>query len=167
MKVGGKIIRPTEREDLYTPTVISMTAIGKTIRLMATEFTVIWMVPDTKVTGRKISSTVRVLKPGLMVQVTTETMSKERSTELESSPGLTAAHTQVSSMRITSKEKVTLSLVAYYSLGIYEWSDGRKFQGQWKNNKMEGYGIFTWPDGRKYEGDYVDDKKEGNGVFYW
>ncbi len=32
---------------------------------------------------------------------------------------------------------------------------------------MEGYGIFTWPDGRKYEGDYVDDKKEGNGVFYW
>ena len=30
---------------------------------------------------------------------------------------------------------------------------------------MEGTGVFTWPDGRKYEGDYVDDKKEGNGVF--
>jgi len=29
------------------------------------------------------------------------------------------------------------------------------------NNKMEGTGEFTWPDGRKYVGDYVDDKKEG------
>lgn len=31
----------------------------------------------------------------------------------------------------------------------------------------EGYGVFTWPDGRRYEGEYVDDKKEGNGVFFW
>jgi len=29
------------------------------------------------------------------------------------------------------------------------------------NNKMEGHGVFTWPDGRRYEGEYVDDKKEG------
>jgi len=26
---------------------------------------------------------------------------------------------------------------------------------------MEGSGTFSWPDGRKYEGEYVDDKKEG------
>jgi len=26
---------------------------------------------------------------------------------------------------------------------------------------MEGHGTFSWPDGRKYEGDYADDKKEG------
>jgi hypothetical protein len=32
---------------------------------------------------------------------------------------------------------------------------------------MEGYGVFTWPDGRKYEGEYIDDKKEGKGTFYW
>lgn len=32
---------------------------------------------------------------------------------------------------------------------------------------MEGSGVFTWPDGRRYEGEYRDDKKEGNGVFYW
>jgi hypothetical protein len=32
---------------------------------------------------------------------------------------------------------------------------------------MEGEGVFKWPDGRKYEGEYVDDKKEGRGVFYW
>ena len=108
IKAGGKIIRLTEREDLYTPTVISTMAIGKMIRLMGTEFTVIWMVPDTKVTGKKISSTVKVLKPGLMEQATMETMSKERNTVLESSPGLTVALTPVSSMRITLKEKVIL-----------------------------------------------------------
>ena len=27
--------------------------------------------------------------------------------------------------------------------------------------------MFKWPDGRRYEGQYVDDKKEGNGTFYW
>jgi hypothetical protein len=37
----------------------------------------------------------------------------------------------------------------------------------WRNNKMEGPGVFQWPDGRKYEGNYVDDKKEGHGTFHW
>lgn len=46
-------------------------------------------------------------------------------------------------------------------IGIYQWADGRCFNGEWKNNKMEGRGVFTWPDGRKYEGEYIDDKKEG------
>jgi len=32
---------------------------------------------------------------------------------------------------------------------------------------MNGYGVFTWPDGRKYDGNYVEDKKEGRGKFTW
>ena len=32
---------------------------------------------------------------------------------------------------------------------------------------MHGRGVFTWKDGRKYEGDYVDDKKHGYGEFLW
>jgi hypothetical protein len=32
---------------------------------------------------------------------------------------------------------------------------------------MDGEGKFTWPDGRKYEGEYKDDKKEGLGIFEW
>jgi len=35
---------------------------------------------------------------------------------------------------------------------VYTWPDARKYDGQWINNKMDGYGVFTWPDGRKYEG---------------
>ena len=27
--------------------------------------------------------------------------------------------------------------------------------------------VFTWDDGRKYEGEYKDDKKHGYGVFEW
>jgi len=32
---------------------------------------------------------------------------------------------------------------------------------------MEGKGVFTWTDGRTYEGDYKDDKKFGWGTFSW
>lgn len=32
---------------------------------------------------------------------------------------------------------------------------------------MDGYGIFNWPDGRSYEGEYSDDKKHGKGLFKW
>jgi hypothetical protein len=32
---------------------------------------------------------------------------------------------------------------------------------------MDGEGKFTWPDGRIYEGEYKDDKKEGYGTFEW
>ena len=30
---------------------------------------------------------------------------------------------------------------------------------------MNGEGTFTWPDGRKYEGEYLNDKKHGLGKF--
>lgn len=32
---------------------------------------------------------------------------------------------------------------------------------------MDGKGLFTWADGRKYIGEYVDDKKQGHGIFEW
>ena len=32
---------------------------------------------------------------------------------------------------------------------------------------MEGTGLFTWGDGKKYEGEYLDDKKHGLGTFSW
>ena len=51
-------------------------------------------------------------------------------------------------------------------LGIYTWPDGRRYEGAWIDNKMNGKGIFTWPDGRRYVGDHMNDKKHGRGIFY-
>ena len=32
---------------------------------------------------------------------------------------------------------------------------------------MNGKGITTWQDGKKYNGEYLDDKKHGYGIFEW
>lgn len=42
--------------------------------------------------------------------------------------------------------------------GEMTWSDGRKYNGDFANNKRNGFGIYTWPDGRKYEGHWKDGK---------
>lgn len=34
-------------------------------------------------------------------------------------------------------------------------------------DKMHGRGVFQWSDGRMYIGDYLEDKKTGAGVFEW
>ena len=36
--------------------------------------------------------------------------------------------------------------------GILTLKDGRKYEGEFINDKKEGHGIFTWTDGRKYDG---------------
>lgn len=32
---------------------------------------------------------------------------------------------------------------------------------------MEGIGLYIWPDGRRYEGEYFQDKKHGKGIYSW
>ena len=36
--------------------------------------------------------------------------------------------------------------------GIFKWPDGRVYEGEYKNDKKDGYGEFEWADGRKYKG---------------
>ena len=38
--------------------------------------------------------------------------------------------------------------------GVYEWSDGSKYTGEFKNNEFEGEGILQWKDGRTYSGSW-------------
>ena len=33
------------------------------------------------------------------------------------------------------------------------FSNGNKYEGDWKNNKREGYGIYYFSNGSKFEGD--------------
>jgi hypothetical protein len=42
---------------------------------------------------------------------------------------------------------------------VFTWDDGRRYEGEYYDDKKHGKGTFTWPDGRKYVGDYSEDKK--------
>jgi len=37
--------------------------------------------------------------------------------------------------------------------GEFIWSDGRKYVGDYNNDKKHGLGLFIWPDGKKYDGE--------------
>ena len=50
--------------------------------------------------------------------------------------------------------------------GIFTWPDGRKYEGDYKDDKKEGYGIFEWTDGKKYRGYWLNGKQNGEGEFY-
>lgn len=42
--------------------------------------------------------------------------------------------------------------------GEFTWNDGRKYIGDYKDDKKHGYGQFEWPDGRKYKGYWENGK---------
>jgi hypothetical protein len=37
-------------------------------------------------------------------------------------------------------------------MGVFTWKDGKKYEGEYLNDKKHGYGRIVWPDGRVYEG---------------
>ena len=39
--------------------------------------------------------------------------------------------------------------------------------GSWQSNNMHGKGKYSWKDGRFYEGEYFEDKKQGYGTYRW
>ena len=48
--------------------------------------------------------------------------------------------------------------------GIYTWTDGSKYVGEYKDDKRHGLGTFTWADGTKYVGGYKDSQPFGYGI---
>lgn len=50
--------------------------------------------------------------------------------------------------------------------GIETWSDGRKYEGDFKNGKKDGEGVFLWPNGNKYIGSWKNGKQHGAGISY-
>jgi len=52
-------------------------------------------------------------------------------------------------------------------MGNYNWKDGRKYYGLFKDNDMHGYGVYYYPDGVVYKGCFYEDKKDGYGHYYW
>ena len=49
--------------------------------------------------------------------------------------------------------------------GVFEWPDGRKYEGEFVDDHREGQGIHVWPDGSKYEGGWLKGKYHGFGIF--
>ena len=52
-----------------------------------------------------------------------------------------------------------------HGVGTFTWVDGRKYEGQFVDDRKEGHGVFTWSDGRTYEGSWKDGKQHGEGVY--
>jgi hypothetical protein len=50
-------------------------------------------------------------------------------------------------------------------VGVYIWNDGRKYEGQYKDDKKHGYGVYNWADGRTYEGYWWKGKQHGIGTY--
>ena len=45
--------------------------------------------------------------------------------------------------------------------------DNKYYEGEWNNDKVEGYGIYHHNDGAYYEGQWKNDKQEGKGKEVW
>ena len=52
-------------------------------------------------------------------------------------------------------------------LGTTNWTNGRKYVGEFRDDKKHGQGTFTWEDGGKYVGEYRDNKSHGLGTHTW
>ena len=48
-------------------------------------------------------------------------------------------------------------------MGIFTWNNGETYEGEMTNGKMNGYGKYTYTTGQIYEGNYVNGVKEGLG----
>lgn len=46
------------------------------------------------------------------------------------------------------------------------YSNGEKYDGEWRSGKREGKGILLFPNGDKYQGEFRDDQVEGKGILF-
>jgi hypothetical protein len=57
---------------------------------------------------------------------------------------------------------------AYYGYGVFVWSDGRLYRGDYNiNGERHGNAIMTWPYGAHYQGEYAHDKRNGQGTYIY
>ncbi|KAL2481339.1 Phosphatidylinositol 4-phosphate 5-kinase 9 [Abeliophyllum distichum] len=50
-------------------------------------------------------------------------------------------------------------------LGSYVWSNGCKYEGEWRYGMRNGYGKLLWPSGALYEGDFSSNYMHGTGTY--
>uniref|UniRef100_A0A3B4YMC4 Ankyrin repeat and MYND domain containing 1 n=1 Tax=Seriola lalandi dorsalis TaxID=1841481 RepID=A0A3B4YMC4_SERLL len=52
-------------------------------------------------------------------------------------------------------------------LGVQEWSDGSRYEGDFVNGFKHGKGRYTWRNGEFYEGSFYKDYRHGDGLYCW
>jgi len=51
--------------------------------------------------------------------------------------------------------------------GTFIWPDGGRYVGEWRDNQRNGDGTQTWANGDHYEGEYRNDALQGLGTYTW
>lgn len=49
--------------------------------------------------------------------------------------------------------------------GVFEFDDGRRYSGSWKNGKADGTGTYTYSEDTSYKGSFVEGYASGRGVY--
>ena len=64
----------------------------------------------------------------------------------------------------SSRQIQELEVSLRYGNGTKIWKDGRKYSGEFKNDKPNGKGTFNYTDGSTYIGEWRDGKRHGQGT---
>lgn len=51
--------------------------------------------------------------------------------------------------------------------GVGLYSNGKRYEGNWKDNLPDGQGALYWSDGEYYEGDFERGQRHGQGTYHW
>jgi hypothetical protein len=49
-------------------------------------------------------------------------------------------------------------------IGLMQYENNDKYNGEWKEDKKQGQGVCQYADGDKYEGGWEDNKRSGEGI---
>ena len=58
-------------------------------------------------------------------------------------------------------------MIKYKEKGVMYYTNGDKYEGDWRRDNREGKGIISYFDGDRYEGEWVKNKRDGFGRYYY
>jgi len=50
--------------------------------------------------------------------------------------------------------------------GTFTWADGKKYEGEYRQDKKEGYGKYYWDEQKYFTGYWIGNKQHGEGIYY-
>lgn len=51
--------------------------------------------------------------------------------------------------------------------GVQQWTEGSRYEGEFRNGLKHGNGTFTWPNRECYKGSFYKDNRHGRGTYFW